>query len=462
MGDFCRWQNRIVLGCDDTANKEFLNKRKAKGHIAAPQSQSNLWFLEPEELDRLGPTIGRGAVWLNDNVEANDPSDPFLVSGFRKRAVHLVTDTETTITIEIDVKGNGRWKELSEVHVDGYFWHELDESLNATWARLRSSKSLSRATAWFHLAGDDARKANASPKFSGLATVGEQSITGGLIRAMAKDKRKLEFAATNEKGKLGYYILDGAMNLTAEHSDKAWSMLQKNAAIPSRKGVLEVDDASVIYIDDNGRRFRLPRNPDFVLAGPLGFGRLCREVATERDLFNCYGTFFELPARNAAGFSRVRPVSTHNLLIADYCSYRGLLVISGINMKAGDNNRHIIRSDDGKTALWVGAIDDLWTLGKPAGVGGPWLNTKTGAGEYSDAYLMTGYDQKTLELSSSTAAIITAEVDISGMGDWHSCKTFELQAGKTLEYTFPEAFQAYWIRCKSDVATTATAQLTYH
>ncbi|MCX7824642.1 MAG: hypothetical protein N2689_03695, partial [Verrucomicrobiae bacterium] len=28
VGDFCRWGDRIVLGCDDTAKSEFLNKRK--------------------------------------------------------------------------------------------------------------------------------------------------------------------------------------------------------------------------------------------------------------------------------------------------------------------------------------------------------------------------------------------------------------------------------------------------
>ena len=38
-----------MFGCDDTAKSEFLNKRKAKGSLAGPgQSQSNLWFVEPE------------------------------------------------------------------------------------------------------------------------------------------------------------------------------------------------------------------------------------------------------------------------------------------------------------------------------------------------------------------------------------------------------------------------------
>jgi hypothetical protein len=74
---------------------------------------------------------------------------------------------------------------------------------------------------------------------------------------------------------------------------------------------------------------------------------------------------------------------------------------------------------------------------------------------------MTGYDEKTLMLSSSVSTRITAEVDISGMGDWHAYKTFDVKAGMPLKYAFPEAFQAYWIRFKTAADTIATAQLTY-
>ncbi|MBZ0097448.1 MAG: hypothetical protein K8F30_00110, partial [Taibaiella sp.] len=33
IGDFTRWGDRLVFGCDDSAQREFLNKRKAKGNI---------------------------------------------------------------------------------------------------------------------------------------------------------------------------------------------------------------------------------------------------------------------------------------------------------------------------------------------------------------------------------------------------------------------------------------------
>ncbi|HRX55363.1 MAG TPA: hypothetical protein P5016_12655, partial [Verrucomicrobiales bacterium] len=193
-----------------------------------------------------------------------------------------------------------------------------------------------------------------------------------------------------------------------------------------------------------------------------GGERLCREVSTERDLFNCHGTFYELPAENAGGFARVRPVATHGRRIQDFCSYRGLLVLSGVRGGAALENRHLIRSSDGKTALWVGAIDDIWQLGKPTGHGGPWLNTPVAAGQVSNPYLMTGYDQKKLTLSADVASSITLEVDLSGMGDWVVWKTLGLEgSGKPVEYHFPEAFQAYWVRFSSTVPARVSAQLDY-
>ena len=145
----------------------------------------------------------------------------------------------------------------------------------------------------------------------------------------------------------------------------------------------------------------------------------------------------------------------------DFCSYRGLLILSGVVADAPSDNPHILRSTDGKTALWAGAVDDLWKLGKPRGHGGPWKETPVKAGEASDPYLMTGYDRKHLTLDSDKDARVTAEIELTGDGNWVPYKTFELGAGKPLEFTFPDAFSAYWIRFRSDTDGTATAQLVY-
>ena len=149
------------------------------------------------------------------------------------------------------------------------------------------------------------------------------------------------------------------------------------------------------------------------------------------------GTFYELPARNAGGFAKIRPITTHNRHISDYCSYRGLTVLAGVN--AVEGSEHVIRSSDGRASLWVGAIDDLWELGKPRGIGGPWRDTPVKAGAPSDPYLMTGYDRKSFELShdSGKEVEITLEVDISGTGLWKPWKTYRVNQGETVADAFP-------------------------
>lgn len=473
IGDFCQWREKIVFGCDDTAKSEFLNRRRAKGTIAAPQSQSNLWFVEPAQLDQFGPVIGRGAVWLNEAVGAGAVSDPFLFGGLSNRALHLAHGGSEAVTfsLEVDRGGKGEWEALQTVTVGpgAYVWTAFEETAAGVWIRVKSPVSLESVTAAFTSAGDDERKAGGAlpAKFAGLVSAATEggALSGGVIRPRAENKRNLHFAASGSDGKPGLYTLDEAMTLTGDATDSGsgeLDWLRQNAAVPPREGVISVDGASVLYTDDQGKRFRLPKgHASFDEEGPFGRERLAREVATERDLFNCHGTFYELPAENAGGFTRVRPVSTHNLRIADYCSYRGLLVISGVDLSLAGDNRHLIRSPDGKTGLWVGVIDDIWELGKPVGSGGPWKDTAVKAGEVSDPYLMTGYDEKALTLNASGSTTVTVEIDLTGMGDWRVYREFDLTAGETAKHSFPDSFQAYWARFRVDRPAEVTAWLDY-
>jgi len=474
IGDFCRWQGRIVCGCDDAARDQFVNDRKAKGNIAPPQSQSNLWFVRPDQIDGIGPPIGRGAVWLDEDVQANTPSDPFLFDGFQGCGLHLAHDTESTATvsIEVDRAGDGNWTTLANVSLAprDYVWRHFDDDDSGVWLRLRSDQPLAAATAWFSYGADSRPVSTAPPsKFAGVAQLDDASITGGVIRSRAENKRTLHFAAmaADDDGRtseVGLYELDGDMVLRRVDDPQQHQWLKQNAAIPNRRDFLVADEASMIYVDDAGRRFRIPRtDPAYDAPGPLGWERFDREVVTERDLFHCHGTFFELPGDNAGGFSRIRPVSTHRMRVFDYCSYRGLLVCSGVNLAAAGDNPHIIRSEDGMTGLWVGALDDLWQLGKPVGYGGPWKDTAVEANQPSDPYLMTGYDRKTLTLwqGSTKPRAVSVEIDVTGTGVWHRCRSFEVDPASAVNYEFPRSFHAYWIRFIAADAATVTAQLRY-
>ena len=462
IGDFARWNDQVVLGCDDTAQSEFLNKRKAKGALAGPgQSQSNLWFIDPAQLDRLGPPIGRGAVWLNDSVKADTPSDAFLFAGFDQRLLHLAHDAPAavTFTLEVDRLGNNTWSELRrlEVPAGGYAFTEFSPSETGAWIRVRTSRDCAHLTATFSYRATDARTTTAASLFTGLATDASKKPLGGLLHARGAGKKTLGLAVGDTFYEMGPEL---QLRPSAEPGAAAW--MQKHVAIP--RDALALDAASVIYTDEAGKRWRLPRGrADYRLEGPLGFERTDREVCTERDLLNAAGTFFELPAENAGGIAKVRALTTHNRRIQDYASWRGLLVLTGLDAEAPVSNSHIVRSTDGKAAVWLGVVDDLWRLGKPVGVGGPWKDTAVQPGVASDSYLLTGYDRKTLTLSHTSASPVRfrVEVDLTGTGQWVNYRNVDVPAGQALAHAFPAAYQAYWIRFVAESATTATAWLDY-
>jgi hypothetical protein len=465
IGDFCRWNDRLVFGCDDSAKSEFLNKRKVKGNLAGPgKSQSNLWFAEPARLDQLGPALGRGAVWLDDAVKAGTPSDAFMFSGYTYRTLHLTHNAaeSVTFTIEVDAKGDGKWKKLRTVKVPagGYDWAEFTPKETGAWVRVVPNRDCSRATAYFHYRNADTRGTAPAPLFAGIAKPGDANVNGGLILVRGANFRTLRFAASDASGDLGCYDLNGDLQLVRTNDPKGIEWTRQNAEIP--QNVLTLDAASVLFVDDKGR-WRLPKSDSaFDQAGLLGSERICREVCTERDVFNAAGTFYELPAENAGGFAKIRPITSHNLRIKDYASYRGMMVISGLKSDA-PVGEHIVRSDDGKCALWLGAVDDLWQMGKPRGQGGPWKDTAVKANEVSDPYLMTGYDKKRVTLSHNSAAPVTMsiQVDLSGQGHWVNYGAFKVKPGTPLEHRFPDAFSAYWVRVVADQSTTATAAFMY-
>lgn len=476
VGDFCRWQDRIVLGCDDTAKSEFLNKRKAKGEIAAPQSQSNLWFLQPDQLDKLGPVLGRGAVWLDDELQVGAISEPMLFSGFERRALHLnhTSNQALTLEFELDEVGNNQWRKWRqhELPAHGSAWLDLSDAPPAAWIRLKSGQAGQGVTAWFTFANRDQRTSEPSALLRGIASIDQTppssdklSFTGGTLRARGGNKRTLHFLADkhNAEGntEIGLYELDGTLTLKPDSDSAARQYQQQHAAIP--EGALSEDDASILYVDDAGKRWRLPRATGDLWSAKQVISRVCREVATERDLFNAGGTFYELPAENAGGFAKVRAIATHASHIIDYCSYRGLLVMSGITADATISNPHLIRSSDQKTAVWVGAVDDVWQFGKPRGVGGPWKNSAVKANEPSDAYLLTGFDRKTLSLSHDALVSVRfhIECDVTGTGMWLPFREVNVESGKAESIIFPEAYAAYWLRAKVDRECRASCQLTY-
>ncbi len=408
-------------------------------------------------------------MWVEDDVRAGERSEPFLFSGFERRGLHLAHNAAKPVTfrLEVDRRGDGAWTPLQQVVVPagGYRFVEFSRAQTGAWVRL-STDSDCRATAWFELRNADDRPGSPDARFDGLALATDAKIQGGLLRA-GTEAIGLQVLATrvDESGSqaTGYYELSPSLVLRRVNSPEQQAWMAKNVA--TAKGVLRLDKASVLYVDEQGKRFRLPvGNPVYRdRPGLLELQRVDREVCTERDLFHCAGTFFELPAKNAGGFAKIRPIATHPYFVQDYCSWRGLLALSGIPTEPGADNRRILRSEDGRCAVWLGAVDDLWALGKAVGRGGPWKDTPVKAGTPSDPYLMAGYDRKSLTVSHDAAQTVTfdVQVDITGTDCWQTYRTLEVPPGREVHHVFPEAFGAYWVRLVSSADAVATAQLRY-
>ncbi len=465
IGDFTEWNGRLVFGCDDSAKSEFLNTRPQKGRIVGSgQSHSNLWFTDLDAPDNVGPTTAGGSLWLSEEVVAETYSDPFLFNGWDNRCAWLANhgSKDAVYTFEVDKEGNNKWEELckAEVPAGTSKFLAFNPEQEGIWIRVKSDVS-TKADLMFVLAEKESRSKEADAMFNGIAKVGDEAGSRGLMYALGDNRRSLGLLAETSEGKQ-FYELDSAMVLAPKEDTNTVSYIESKFEIP--QNVVEIGKGSVLVVDAKGRRWRLPLGADaYTEAINDAQLRICREVVTERDLFSCHGTFYELPAENADGYAKIRPVASHSFAINDYASYRGLLLMTGIDgSKAGDNP-HIVKSEDGKAAVWAGAIDDLWKLGKPVGHGGPWFEETVEAGVASDPYLIGFYDIKELTLSHSDSGNVsfTIEVDPTGDGRWFHYADFSVSGGEKFRHQFPDSFQARWIRVKASSSTTATAWLDY-
>ena len=92
----------------------------------------------------MTPRYVHGVAWHQTKVKAGEPSDPYLMTGFEHRCLHLTHEAAVPVkfTIEVDFLGNGTWKTYADVAVkpNGYEHHEFREGFGAHWVRLTSDK----------------------------------------------------------------------------------------------------------------------------------------------------------------------------------------------------------------------------------------------------------------------------------------------------------------------------------
>lgn len=137
--DFCHWRGLFVMASDQTDR-------------AVGQPQSGLWFGNIDDLWKMGKPTGWGGPWWNDDVKADAPSDPFLMTGFDKKTLHLSHDSDEAVNfkVEVDFLGDGSWKTFATQSVapKGYNPLVFPDGFSAHWVRVTADKAC-KATAYF-------------------------------------------------------------------------------------------------------------------------------------------------------------------------------------------------------------------------------------------------------------------------------------------------------------------------
>ncbi|MEZ5967338.1 MAG: hypothetical protein R3F56_26105 [Planctomycetota bacterium] len=138
--DFCHYRGVLVLAGDQTDN-------------AVGQPQSGLWLGGIDDLWRFGKPAGWGGVWRKTSVLGGQASDPFLMTGFEHKGLHLRNEggAATRVRIEVDFLGDGSFAPYAVVELAAgqYLHHEFETGFSAHWVRL-VAEGPAILTAQFH------------------------------------------------------------------------------------------------------------------------------------------------------------------------------------------------------------------------------------------------------------------------------------------------------------------------
>ncbi len=134
IGDFCSWNGMLVLAGDQTTPINDAN-------LEGGQPQGNLWFGKTDDLWQFGKPTGWGGPWWETPVEADTPGDPYLMTGFEHKCLHIRTSNgeKTNVRVQIDFMGQGQWCDCTELITEnGYACHVFPTGFSAHWVRLVS------------------------------------------------------------------------------------------------------------------------------------------------------------------------------------------------------------------------------------------------------------------------------------------------------------------------------------
>lgn len=135
--DFCSWRGMLVLAGNQVTPISDSN-------LLASEPQSNLWFGKTDDLWNFGgKPAGWGGPWWKEPIAADAPSDPYLMTGFDKKVLHVSQNSSKAVDflVEIVFHGTQDWVPYTTLTTGngGYAYHTFPEGFSAHWVRLTAS-----------------------------------------------------------------------------------------------------------------------------------------------------------------------------------------------------------------------------------------------------------------------------------------------------------------------------------
>jgi len=143
--DFCNFRGLFVMSSDDASFEDGAN-------VTAGEPHSGLWIGKMDDLWNFGKPAGWGGPWWETSVQAHQPSDPYLMTGFDKKVLHVTADRPVNLSIEVDFMGCGKFVKYLDVSLGDartYAHHEFPVGFSAHWIRVTADRNCV-ATAQLH------------------------------------------------------------------------------------------------------------------------------------------------------------------------------------------------------------------------------------------------------------------------------------------------------------------------
>jgi hypothetical protein len=138
ISDFTTWNGLLVLSGLKT------NASRSSRIFNSPDGKTSLWLGGIDDLWEFGKPVGVGGPWKNTKVKANEPSDPYLMTGYDQKTLILESNKDCKITAEIDIDhwtGFHPYKTFN-LKAGKKITFEFPDGFATHWIRFKSDKEI--------------------------------------------------------------------------------------------------------------------------------------------------------------------------------------------------------------------------------------------------------------------------------------------------------------------------------